>query len=289
MIGMLGCLTIHCATTHQLIWDTNDFITSRNAIRMTTQINRRTPRCTRCGRAISGDDVNVAKDVAYCRSCNLAHKFSVLVSTSDLADAVDFNRPPPGVHCHAMGETLTLRVTHRSLGMAMVMLGVSLFWNGLVSVFVLLAIAFTLSHLDIPAPSWLPAPDMNGSPMNVGMTFFLWVFLMPFIVIGATLFGGFFLSVWGRTDIQINPSEGMVFTGVGPFGSRQRFLTSQVSDVRIDDKKWHDSDGDRQHKVSLVVETYDGKLIRFGSMFSKERRKFVGSLLQKALIRKPDG
>ncbi len=246
------------------------------------------PQCPTCGGEIQGADVNVANDVAYCRSCNLAHKFSALVQKLDLMEGVDFNRPPLGIRCNTQGDRLTICATHRSLGAAIGTLAVALFWNGIVSVFVLLVLASTLKLLGVPLPNGFPAPDMNGSPMSLGMTLFMWLFLTPFIVIGVAMIGVFFMSLGGRTDIRIDSSEGVVFTGVGPLGSRRRFLTSQVSDVRIEDKQWRDSDGDRQRKTCIVIEMQGGKLIRLCSTLSEERRKFVGALLHQALVRQSD-
>jgi hypothetical protein len=126
---------------------------------------------------------------------------------------------------------------------------------------------------------------MNGSPMSKGMTLFLWIFLTPFIVIGVSMIGAFFLSVGGRTEVQADPTGGTVFTGVGPLGYRRRFMPSHVADVRIEDKQWRDSDGDRQQKTNIVIETKEGKLIRFGSMLSNERRRFLAAILRKFLVR----
>lgn len=244
-----------------------------------------TPRCPACSRAILGDDVNVAKDVAYCRACNLAHTLSALVHAGELTAGVDFSRPPPGVRCDLSGGGLLVAATHRAPGAAVGTLVFALFWNGIVSVFVLLAVAGTLHNLHVTAPAWFPSPDMNGSPMSAGMTLFLWIFLAPFIAIGAAMIGAFLLTVGGRTEVRTDQNEGTVFTGIGPLGYRRRFLTGNVSDVRIDDRQWRDSDGDRQRKTVIVIETREGKLLRFGAMLSEERRKFVAALLRKALVR----
>lgn len=32
------------------------------------------PTCSRCGKVISSEDINVANDVAYYRACNLSHR-----------------------------------------------------------------------------------------------------------------------------------------------------------------------------------------------------------------------
>ena len=244
-----------------------------------------TPRCPTCSKAILSDDVNVAKDVAYCRSCNLAHSLSALSHTSNLTEGVNLDRPPSGVRCDNHEGQIIVSATHRSLGLAAGALAIALFWNGIVSVFVLIAIAGTLKNFGIALPTWFPSPDMNGSPMSVGMTLFLWIFLTPFIVIGTSMIGAFFLSIWGRTEVQAGPTGGTVFTGVGPLGYRRRFIPSHVSDVRIEDRLWRDSDGDRQQKTNIIIETKEGKLIRFGSMLSNERRRFLAALLRKFLLR----
>jgi hypothetical protein len=164
-------------------------------------------------------------------------------------------------------------------------LAASLFWNGIVSVFVLLVTSSTLQHLGITAPHWFPVPEMDGENMGVGMTAFLWLFLSPFIVIGISMVGAFFMSVGGKTEIKMDRNEGSVFTGVGPIGYRRRFLIADVSDVRIDDNHWRDSDGDRQGKTFIVIAMKEGKSIRLGSMLSGERRKFLAALLRKTLVR----
>ena len=249
------------------------------------QSDSNTPRCSKCGRVIQGDDINVVSDIAYCRSCNLTHKLSALVNNSNLMDGIDFDRPPRGIQYDRMGDKLVLCASLRSIGPAAGALAIALFWNGIVSVFVLIATASTLTHLGIQPPEWFPAPEMEDGPMSLGMTIFMWIFLSPFIAIGATMIGAFFLSAGGKTEIRLDQSEGTVFTGIGPLGFRRRFLTSKVSDVRIDDRQWRDSDGDRQRKVCIAIEMHGGKVIRFGASLSEERRKFVAGVLTKTLIR----
>jgi len=234
---------------------------------------------------IPGDDVNVAKDIIYCRSCNLAHSLSALLQTTELTTGINFDHPPAGVSCDLASGHLIVSATHRSLGMAAGTLAMALFWNGIVSIFVLIAIAGTLNNMGVTLPSWFPAPDMNGSPMSTGMTLFLWLFLTPFIVIGTSMIGAFFLSIWGKTEVRADPTGGTVFTGVGPLGYRRRFSPSHVSDVRIEDKQWRDSDGDRQQKTNIIIETKEGKLIRFGSMLTNERRRFLAAILRKSFVR----
>jgi hypothetical protein len=171
--------------------------------------------------------------------------------------------------------------TNRSIGTAVGALFFCLFWNGIVSVFVCFATVSTVRHLGVPLPSWFPA--MKGSVMPLGMTIFLWLFLTPFIAIGLLLLATFLSSLAGRTELRIDNHEGVLFNGIGPLGFRKHFLTSDVADVRIEDRRWRDSDGDSRRTKQIVIET-SGKSINFGSMLTDERRRFVAGAVKKELI-----
>jgi len=242
-----------------------------------------TPICSKCRRVIPGDDVNVANDVAFCRACNLAHKLSELVQGVSLEANLDVTRPPAGAWYQSSGLGAVIGATHRSLGSALGLLAVSVFWNGIVSVFVALALSAALHHLKVPVPEWFPAPKMNKQEMGVGMTLFLWLFLTPFILIGLAMLAGFFSCLFGRTEVRIRHAEGEVYTGIGPLGYRRRFNTQAVTDVRTDDRCWRDSDGDSRRKTEIVIETQQGRLIRFGSMLREDRMKFVAGALRRVL------
>lgn len=246
-----------------------------------------TPTCPKCRREIPADDINVSKDVAFCRNCNLAHQLSELNRGAELDAGVDFNRPPAGTWYRKDGLGLSIGASHRSLGMAVGTLAVALFWNGIVSVFVSLALASTLQHFGISQPHWFPAPRMNGSAMGVGMTIFLWLFLTPFIAIGLAMIAAFFSALAGRTEVRLGNSnaEGILFTGIGPVGWRRRFDPRNVKDVRIDDQRWRDSDGDRRRKTQIVMETREGKELKLAGSLPEERRKFLAAALRKALLK----
>lgn len=244
-----------------------------------------TPTCSKCQRTIPSEDVNVAQDVAYCRPCNLSYPLSALTRGLGIDAKVDLHRPPAGCWYRDNQSGTVIGATHRSVGMALPTLLFGLFWNGIVSVFVLLAVAGTLKHLDVAVPAWFPAPQMNGSDMSVGMTIFLWIFLTPFIAIGLGLVGAFLACIAGRTEVRIHNKEAAVFVGLGAMGFCRRFTPAAVRDVRIEDKQWRDSDGDRQRKASILIETRTGKQIKFGSMLTEERRHFVAGALRQALPR----
>jgi hypothetical protein len=245
-----------------------------------------TPICPNCKNTILSDDVNVAMDVAYCRGCNLSHSLSALTHGEETEAAADMLNPPKGAWWTNSGAETVVGATHRSLGTAIGALAIGLFWNGIVSVFVLLAIAGTLRQMHVPLPHWFPAPNMNGSPMGLGMVIFLWIFLTPFIVIGLAMIGAFLSALAGRTEVRSDHNQVVVFTGIGALGRRRRLQASEVQGVRIDERQWRDSDGDRRRKTCIVLETRQGKEVRFASMLTPERRKFVAAALRQAVLKR---
>jgi hypothetical protein len=227
--------------------------------------------------------VNVANDVAFCRACNVGHVLSDLIHNNVIAADVDVTRPPPGAWYRSSGLGGNIGATHRSLGSAIGLLLISLFWNGIVSVFVFLALNSTLHLLHLPRPARFPLPKMNGGEMGWGITIFLWLFLTPFILIGLAMLFGFLMSLGGRTEITIQNGRGTIFSGIGPLGRRRRFQVDAVRQVRIEDKRWGDSDGDARRSKQIIVEMLTGKPLKFGSMLRDDRRDFVAAALRKTL------
>ena len=242
-----------------------------------------TPKCPRCGKIIPVEDINVAKDVALCRSCNHVSALSSLVSDVALEPDVDLQQPPPGCWHRVTGLGAVVGATHRSLGTALGLLAVALFWNGIVSVFVLLAIASTLHLLHVPTPDWFPAPKMNGETMGTGMTIFLWIFLSPFIVIGTAMIGGFLSCIAGHTAVRVERGEVAVATGIGPIAWNRRFMASDLKEIRIEDRISRDSDGDSQRKVQIVAELQSGRLVKFGSALREDRLRFLAAAADKLI------
>jgi hypothetical protein len=198
---------------------------------------------------------------------------------------MELNRPPPGAWSKnaSMGGTV-IGATHRSLGKAVGALGICLFWNGIVSVFVLIAIASTIQHLRGSVPDWFPAPKFDNKPMSTGMTIFFWIFLTPFIVIGLGMVCAFFSYLFGRTEVWLRKEQGTIFTGVGALGYRRRFDMRQVKQVSIKEYVSRNNDGEANRKDMIVLETREGRLFKFGSMLREDRRNYVAAALRKAIF-----
>jgi len=258
--------------------------------------------CPACSEPFLPDDVNVGANVAFSRSCSKAHVLSTLAGAptpspvvvfadpeqerlSRLVAQVDTTRPPDGAWVRDDGIETVVGASMRSIGGAVAVTFFCLFWNGIVSVFVLIAIAGSLHHAGLSLPKWFPSPIMSGSGgsiMPLGVVLFLWVFLIPFLLVGSVLIATVFCMLAGRVEVTIRDNLGRVFTGIGSIGWSRRFDVSLVTAVDLAEKRWRDSDGDPAHKQQVVIDA--GKPIRFGSMLSEERKVFVAGALRKVLV-----
>ena len=243
------------------------------------------PTCTACKKAIPTGDVNVGADVAYCRSCNISHSLSSLTNDLQPDPGIDLTNPPPGAWNTGDGSTTTMGATHRSLTGVITTLFVALFWNGIVSVFVLFAVSATLSQFKISLPTWFPAPVMNNQDMSVGMTIFLWIFLLPFILIGLAMVGAFVSFISGKTEIRLTYEKGSIFTGIGKIGWTKSFTPSDVKRVHIVEQRPSSDSTSKGRSYQIVIDTTQGKQVRFGGSLTNERRMFLAAALQRALVR----
>lgn len=241
----------------------------------------RPPRCPQCRRILPPEDVNVAKDVAYCRPCNGVHPLSAMPHGAGVDSHVDSRNPPPGCWLHTQGNETIIGGSHQSFGNSIMFFAFTAFWNSIVAVFVTLAITSTLKHLGIPLPQSLGFEVTNSEDMSVGMTIFLWIFLTPFIGIGLLLIASLISSLIGRTEIRIRHDEAFAFVGFGRIGYKKRFDPRKVRDVRVDHDRPQSGESTQSQRVTIEME--DSIQVRVGSMLPADRRKFIGSALSQAL------
>jgi len=243
-----------------------------------------TNTCPACGQPLAIDDINIKEGVGLCRACGKLSPLS-LIAEVPAADPSLLAKPPDGCSfAEPMGGGLIVRASLRSPGTAVAMLAICLFWNGIVSIFVLLAIAGLYTNLIGPLPHWFPGPPGGKSGSNIGMplgmAIFLCIFLIPFVTIGLILIGTFLNMVMGRIEVRIESGIGLVRTGFGPFNWTRKFDASKVKRV-IDGQTSWESNGRRQQVVQLETED---KTIKFGSMLTERRREWMMGLLHVLLV-----
>lgn len=241
----------------------------------------RPPRCPQCRRILPSEDVNVAKDVAYCRSCNGVHPLSAMPHGAGVNLQMDSRNPPQGCWFYTQGNETIIGGSHRSFGNAILFFAFTAFWNSIVAVFVTLAIRSTLNHLGIPLPQSLGFQVDNPEEMGVVMTLFLWIFLTPFIGIGLFLMASLISCLMGRTEIRIRPDQAFAFVGVGKLGYKKRFDPKKVRDVRVDHDRPQRGESTQSQRITIEME--DSTQVHIGSMLSADRRIFIGSVLSQAL------
>jgi hypothetical protein len=234
----------------------------------------------------------MAEDSAACPACGAEHRLSILVAETETRRTAETNRaeaaaePPQGAWRRFEADRVLLGATHRSLGNAALMLGIALFWNGITSVFVLFAAAGTLRLFGI-RPAFFDGVSFaseSGDLPSPGAMIFLWLFLTPFMLIGAALCLAFVNALFGRTEIRVAPSAASLFQGIGPFGRTRRFDPAQVRAVF--EENYVSGRGDENAKATrLVIEREGAKPLRFGSSLSEPRRRFLLANLRELLLR----
>lgn len=230
--------------------------------------------CLSCSREIPEADVNVGEGVAFCRACgHLSQLAEILNATPESGRVRSFDNPPAGCRIRDDGMETRVIASARSGASALGIAFACVFWNGIVSVFVLIALGGTIQAIAGSLPSWFPSPGNMGMPL--GVVLFLWVFLLPFIGIGLMLFGTMLTHMGGRCEVRLRGTEGVLFTGVGPFGWKRRFDAGDIKSIRLGKTTWSQND---ERQPCILIEA--NRTIRFGSVLPAERREWMASALR---------
>ncbi|MFG0249323.1 MAG: hypothetical protein ACF8OB_10580 [Phycisphaeraceae bacterium JB051] len=233
--------------------------------------------CPSCGAVLPNDQINVSQGVAFCPGCGkLSDLRDVIESTEN---EVDIEQTPSKCFIWNEGSRIHIRSTLQSISGAFGSLIFALFWNGVVSVFVLVAISGLWLNLIGEPPEILPAPKSDGKDMTLGATLFLCIFLVPFVLIGMASFGSFLFNVWGRIDVILDGPEGSIRTGIPVFGWTRRFNASHVTKVTTDISSWQQNGRSRE-----LIKIEADRTIKFGSQLNDTRRDWMRSVLKKLLV-----
>ncbi|HEY3320340.1 MAG TPA: hypothetical protein VGP72_07735 [Planctomycetota bacterium] len=201
--------------------------------------------CPQCEQLIGAEDVNVAKDVAFCRKCNEAYILSDLVADSEEAPSeppVDLQNPPRGAWYRQDWEGFEVGVSTRHYS-AFFLVPFMLVWSG-----------GSLGGL-------------YGSQIMSGkFSLFQSLFGIPFLI-GTIILGSIaVMSVVGKITVTVRDNAGCVFTGVGRIGWRRRFDWGEAQRVYETFK----NTGKSTSKVIVI----EGKERTELSAIENERRHF---------------
>lgn len=247
--------------------------------------------CPGCRGEIPASDLNMTEGVGLCRGCDRLWRLAQLVggpsvdgSSGDEALPADLN-PPGGCSVKELGDGRVFSSSCRG-GPGGFFLIFALFWNSVISIFVITAAASLYEHIIGPPPSWFPFTQStqledggsDAGSMPLGMTIGLCVFLIPFVLIGGVTATLAVVSLVGRNEVTVRGGRGEVFTGVGPIGWRRRFDARAVQSVRM--REAGSTTNGRRDK-QIVIEA--DRTVKVGVLLSERRRTWLCAVLQREL------
>jgi hypothetical protein len=232
------------------------------------------PTCPKCGAAIESNAVNASTDIAHCKACNTIHKLSELTVELEFTEALA-DGPPPGARSRETIDGWEVACSMRSIPGAIGLGFATIFWNSIVSVFLVIVIS---RLLNLPPGSQMKE-EGTGQPMSIAMAWFMMLFLTPFILVGAGLICGFLCMVLGRTVVRKSVDRGSVWIGIGFLGWSRRFDPSWVTSVTVE----HKPGGSESKPTDSIVIHWKHKL-KFGSSLSDERRTWMAAELRRRLL-----
>lgn len=225
-----------------------------------------TPTCPQCQRPVSPDHVDVGQDSALCSVCSVTHSLSRLLKASRLTSGIDLQKPPPGAWLRREDKELIIGAQHRSKD-HLPALGLALFWNGIVSVFL---VGTFISAID-------PDNDVGG-----GSFILLLLFLAPFVLVGLFIARAALNGMFGITEVQLYGTHGTVVMGYGARRKHQSFDLTKVKEVQVATKDLIEVNKTRR-PARIVLASADEPDFEFGTDLTPERRKFVAGALRAAL------
>lgn len=246
--------------------------------------------CPNCDADLPAAAINLTEGVALCPGCGQLSRLRAVARTSEVP--APQGPPPRGCRPETNGLETRLVASNRSAGQAAILLFAALFWNSIVSVFVLVVAAGYWIRLAGSLPDWFPmtpagsaGPERGGEggsavAMPLGLLIFMTVFLTPFVAIGLGLIAGVLLAVGGRTEVRLGAGRGSVFTGIGPLGWSRRFDPARVSAIRTS----REGSGRRGRRVEYLVIEADRR-VRTGSTLTGEQRRWLAKELRGRLLR----
>lgn len=250
---------------------------------------RRPQKCPECGESLNADCINIKEGVALCPCCESLTRLSELYYSHRSIQEV-LNQPPRGCSIDQTEQGFVITASLRSAVGFTASACFALFWNGIVSVFVLIAVAGLYANLVGPLPVWFPAPQMAGKPgmknepMELGTTLFLCVFLIPFVAVGIVTAATALTYLIGKVQVVIDEQNSYVASGIGFIRWKTRFDPNSVHNVRFATNNLN-SEGSATRCIELLAD----RTIKFGSMLSSDRMEWVWAVLKTAFHQKPDG
>jgi hypothetical protein len=213
--------------------------------------------CPGCRSAIPLEDINVAKDLALCRSCGKTWTFSAVRSAREMGD-INLQEPPRWVRVET-GADGTTAIRYRRLSRALIFLiPFTAMWGGF-SLTGIYGTQFKHGHFDV-------SQSLFGLPFLIG----------TIVMCSAIMF-----LLFGRWEIKLRRGEGEVFVGVGPVGWRRRFECGPGASVSLEQSNYQVNNVPQE---AIAVTQAGKRVIRFGApMQPREVKVFIAAAMCRAM------
>jgi len=214
-----------------------------------------TYHCKYCLAAIGLADVNVATDIALCRSCGKTMAFSEIASLASIPPA-DLRNPPKGVRID--DEFSGARtVTYRKISpVVWFLLPFTALWSGM-------------------SMYGIYGKQLQRGVFNLHDS----LFGLPFLIGTVVLVSVIFFILFGSWRIRFAPDVCEVSVGVGPFRwtRRQAYdrtsrVSLQMSNVRVNNVP----------QEVICLETGDRSL-KFGSVIQKDAKDYLAAVVRQTV------
>ena len=228
-----------------------------NLFKPTDGLESRDTNCPGCGHAIPLDDINVAKDIALCRSCGKVWTFSLIRATKELA-GVNLQKPPKGVRIEDDFQGGTRIRYHRISRALIFLIPFTALWSGF-SMFGIYGSQIKNGHFDL-------GHSLFGLPFLIGTV----------VLCSIILFG-----LFGRWEIKTRRGEGSCFVGVGPFGWRRQFIFGPNASVSLEMSSFRVNQVPQE---AITIQENGTKIISFGApISSREAKVFIAAAISGAM------
>ena len=212
--------------------------------------------CPSCRSRIAPSDINVATDVALCRSCGNTFRLSEIIGAIP-SSSIDLHSPPSGAWYTPTADGFTAGATTRTWS-ALFLIPFTCVWSG-ITMYGIYGTQIIKGHFSLSS-------SLFGIPFLIG-TFFL-------VSMCAS-------CVAGKVTVTRHSDQLAIFFGVGPIGWTRTCSLSDFSTVRegypgMGSWGWNNRRGP-------AIRLEGKRVVAFGSMLSIERRYFLLQVLQTAL------
>lgn len=214
--------------------------------------------CPGCGKLISLDDINVAKDVALCRGCGKVWSFALITSEAELS-GVDFQNPPKSVRVEQDLQGGIKIIYRRISPMLLFLIPFTAVWSGLSLV-------------------GIYGTQIRKGEFDLSQS----LFGLPFLLGSLVLFAIILFGLFGRWKITMRRREGNCFVGVGPFGWQRNFSFGPDARVSLEMSNYRVNN---QPQEAITIQENGRKVISFGATIgSRDVKVFIAAAMNRAIV-----